>query len=341
VTAGRIPEFAISKGQIARITTGAPMPEGADAVVMVEDTLLQPLKNANGHEMVKIEKQVVKGQDVRGVGYDIEAQQVVLSKGTVLHAAEIGILATVGCAAVKCIKRPIVALMSTGDEIVEPTTQKLSPGQVRDSNRSMLIAAIRSLGADVIDLGIAGDTAESLESHLVSGLSKADIVLTSGGVSMGELDLIQPLLQSRGTIHFGRVLMKPGKPLTFATVQHENKKRLVFGLPGNPVSSIVTFFLSAAVCIRKMFGYANPQLPQVQVKTKTELKLDPERPEYHRANIAWDFEQNCFVGTSTGAQASSRLLSMCSANALLLLPQQAGRLPSGSLVTALVIGPLT
>lgn len=205
----------------------------------------------------------------------------------------------------------------------------------------MLIAAIKSLGANVVDLGIAGDTAESLESHLVSGLSQADIVLTSGGVSMGELDLIQPLLQSRGTIHFGRVLMKPGKPLTFATIEHDGRKRLVFGLPGNPVSSIVTFFLSAAICIRKMFGFANPQLPHVQARTKSELKLDPERPEYHRANLSWDSSQNCFVAASTGAQASSRLLSMCSANALLLLPQQAGRLPAGTVVPAIVIGPLT
>lgn len=339
VTAGRIPEFKVSPGCIARITTGAPLPEGADAIVQVEDTLLLPDKQ-DGRELVKIEKQVVGGHDVRPVGYDIALNQVVLPKGTVLHAAEVGILATVGCTTVKAFRKPVVAVMSTGDEIVEPT-EKLKAGQIRDSNRSMLIHALKNFGVEIVDLGIAGDTLESLESTLVKGLEQADIVLTSGGVSMGELDLIQPILQKRGKIHFGRVLMKPGKPLTFATVNHEGLNRLVFGLPGNPVSSLVTFFLSVAVCIRKISGFENPQLPRVQVKTKSELKLDPERPEYHRANIVWDFEQSCFVATSTGAQASSRLLSLCSANALLLLPQQSGKLPAGSIVTALVIGPLT
>jgi gephyrin len=162
---------------------------------------------------------------------------------------------------------------------------------------------MKEMGVEVVDLGIASDTRESLESKIREGLEKADVLLTSGGVSMGELDLIQPILQEslKGKIHFGRVLMKPGKPLTFATVEYNGKTKLVFGLPGNPVSSVVTFYLAAVPCIRKLSGFANPQLPMINVKINKALKLDPERPEYHRANLSWDNEANMFVATSTGS----------------------------------------
>jgi molybdenum cofactor synthesis domain-containing protein len=178
--------------------------------------------------------------------------------------------------------------------------------KIRDSNRYSLLAAMKEMGVKSVDLGIASDTEESLRTMITDGLSQADILLTSGGVSMGELDLIQPILQGlSGTIHFGRVKMKPGKPLTFASVDFNGKKRLVFGLPGNPVSSVVTFYLSAVPCIRKMSGHPNPNLPSMNVKTKQALKLDPERPEYHRANLSWDTESNMFMATSTGSCATN------------------------------------
>jgi len=166
-------------------------------------------------------------------------------------------------------------------------------------------------------------------------LHKTDVLITTGGVSMGDLDLIQPILLKLGKVHFGRVLMKPGKPLTFATVEVDGRTKLVFGLPGNPVSTIVTFFLVCLPSLRKLAGFSNPYLPEVQAKTTEPLELDPERPEYHRCVLKW--KDGGFVAESTGKQTSSRLLSMRSANGLLKLPQSSGSLPSGTTVTAICL----
>jgi gephyrin len=340
VSAGKVPNFTVTKGTVAKITTGAPIPEGANAVVMIEDTVL--LHDINGKERVRILKPVSKGQDIRPVGSDIAKGDVVLKKGVVLGPAEIGILATVGTTNVSVVSPPTVAVLSTGDELVPPDCSP-GPGQIRDSNRSMLIAAVKSLNnsIQVIDLGICPDNSKLLEEKIVDGLAQADVLLTSGGVSVGDFDLIQPILAKYGHIHFGRILMKPGKPLTFATITFNNKKKLAFGLPGNPVSSLVTFQLFGIPSLRKLSGYTSPHLPKIQVKLSQPLKLDPQRPEYHRATIHWDERQQFFIATSTGQQASSRLLSMRTANALLLLPQAEGQLPAGTTVTAFVIGPLT
>ena len=168
------------------------------------------------------------------------------------------------------------------------------------------------------------------------------MLITSGGVSMGDLDLLKPILENEGQVHFGRILMKPGKPLTFATVHVDGRKRLVFALPGNPVSSLVTFYLFAVPALRKLAGWPNPYLQRVQAHLSQPLPLDAERPEYHRATLRWDpgVNNGCggFWARSTGSQSSSRLLSMRSANALLELPQRAGVLEQGSMVTALIIG---
>jgi len=206
----------------------------------------------------------------------------------------------------------------------------------------MLIAGLKSLGfiQTVIDLGIGADKKEVLQSTILKALVEVDVLISSGGVSMGELDLLKPILEGIGKIHIGRILMKPGKPCTFATVHVQGKKKFVFGLPGNPVSSMVTLQIMAVPALRKLAGFTNPYLPQIQVKIANPLKLDPERPEYHRATTKWCSEQSCFIAETTGIQASSRLLSMKSANTLLLLPQQNGSLPVGTLVVAYVIGPL-
>jgi len=156
---------------------------------------------------------------------------------------------------------------------------------------------------------------------------------------MGDLDLIKPLLEQAGTVHFGRVRMKPGKPVTFATsAGADGRTSLAFGLPGNPVSSLVTFYLFAVPALRRLAGHPDPRLRRVQARLSQPLALDPTRPEYHRATLRWDGDIHCFVAESTGSQASSRLLSMRTANALLELPEQAGELPAGSLVSALLIG---
>lgn len=334
VTAGRVADFSVTPGTVAYITTGAAMPPGADAVVMVERT--QKFWARNGPAQVEIQARVRPGDDVRPVGVDVAPGELVLEAGARLGPAEIGLLATVGVTDVRVHPRPRVAVMSTGDELVEPGAP-LGPGQIRDSNRATLIAAIEALGGEPVDLGISGDSQAELEATVKRGLASADILLTSGGVSMGDLDLIKPLLEHAGQVHFGRVRMKPGKPITFATVSMDQRTSLVFGLPGNPVSSLVTFYLFAAPALRALAGYAQPRLPRVHARLAHSLPLDPERPEFHRATLGWDESERCYVARSTGSQSSSRLLSMRSANALLELPEGTGQLEAGAVVAALLI----
>lgn len=337
VTAGRVAEFQVTPGTVAYITTGAPLPPGADAVVMVEETTSQPAQN--GTPYVRIGAQVRAGDDVRPIGVDVQAGQVLLKAGERLGAAEVGLLATAGVVEAPVFPRPRVAVLSTGDELVEPSVRP-GPGQIRDSNRAMLFAAILANGGVAVDLGIAGDSQAHLEERIQAGLHQADILITSGGVSMGDLDLIKPLLAHAGAVHFGRVRMKPGKPVTFATAEAGGRKRLVFGLPGNPVSSLVTFYLFTVPALRALAGWPDPRLRRVQARLAQPLPLDPYRPEYHRAVLQWDEDEHCFIATSTGSQSSSRLLSMRTANALLELPQRDGVLAAGAEVTALLIGDL-
>jgi len=341
VTAGHLADFEVRPGTVAYITTGAPLPSGADAVVMVEET--EKLGNSGAQVSIRIRQGVRIGADVRPIGSDMQAGQEVLPKATRLGAAEIGLLATVGVTQVCTYPRPRIAVLSTGDELVEPDAVPM-PGQIRDSNRAMLLAAVTSSGGVALDLGIAGDQVETISARIQQGLQEADLLLTSGGVSMGDLDLIKPLFEAAGQVHFGRLRMKPGKPCTFATATVEGKKRLLFGLPGNPVSSLVTFYLLVAPAIRKMAGWSDPRLRRIQVQVEQSLPLDSYRPEYHRATAIWDSSlhggEGGYRAVSTGSQVSSRLLSMRTANVLLELPQAEGTVEAGSQVSALVIGDL-
>ncbi len=257
VTAGRTAGFTLAAGAIAYITTGAPLPPGADAVVMVEETTALPARE--GVPYVQVHTAVRSGADVRPIGYDVAAGETVLKAGAHLGAAELGLLATVGQVQVPIYPRPRVAILSTGDELVE-AGHPLAPGQIRDSNRPMLAAAVVAAGGVVVDLGIAGDSQAELEERVRTGLERADILLTSGGVSMGNLDLMKSLLERAGVVHFGRLRMKPGKPLTFATMDVAGQRRLIFGLPGNPVSSLVTFYLLGVPAIRKLAGWSRSDL---------------------------------------------------------------------------------
>ena len=338
VRAGVLADFRVTPGTVAYITTGAPMPEGADAVVMVEETESLP---AGPEPRVRIGRAVKSGDDVRPIGVDIAPGQLLLAAGEEIGASEVGLLATAGMAQVRVYARPRVAVLATGDELAEPG-EPLRPGQIRDSNRWMLLEAVRETGATPVDMGAARDREVELSERLQAAIDGCDVVVTSGGVSMGDMDLIKPLLEGKGTIHIGRLFMKPGKPLTFATIESNGAIKLVFGLPGNPVSSLVTFNLLVVPALRKMMGYAHPEGRRVQATLAQEVSLDPERPEYHRAVLTWDGSLNEGAGgyraVSTGSQVSSRLLSMRSANALLELAAGQGKMAEGTVVSALLIG---
>ncbi len=258
--------------------------------------------------------------------------ELVLARGTPLGAAEIGLLATVGRVRIQAYRRPLVAVLATGDEVHEPDAP-LSAGGIRDSNRYTLLAAAREAGCATISLGIARDDAALQRAAILAGLERADVLLTSGGVSMGTRDLIKPLLAELGTVHFGRIAFKPGKPTTFATV----RDKLVFGLPGYPVSSLVSFEVFVRPALRRMQGDTRPDRPRISVVLRDPIQSSDDRPEYQRAIVAW--EDGRLVARSTGAQGSSRLLSLRGANALLLVPASGKTHAPGEEMEALLTGP--
>lgn len=347
--AGDIPELKV--GQIARITTGAPLPPGADAVVMVEDTVLHAMTE-DGREEKNVEiltSEIKAGENVREIGSDVMKGDVVMRKGEGISATggEFGLLASVGVRRVAVYKKPIVGVLSTGDEIVEHSKSgELRLGEVRDTNRPTLLAAAKSCGFQTFDLGIASDQPGALEEGLRNAFRKVDVVITSGGVSMGEKDLLKPTIERAlgGTIHFGRVSMKPGKPTTFATVSLKNnsgdrEEKLVFSLPGNPASAMVTFSLFVLPSLHMASGISPAGLPKVKVVLDSDIKMDPERNEYHRVIIVTKPDGRLHA-TSTGGQRSSRIGSFKGANALLCMPAKPGAVPKGSMVDALLIGNL-
>jgi len=340
VTAGDGPTFTVTPGTVAYITTGAPVPPGADAVVQVEWT-----KAGSSAGQVVIERGVAPGNDIRPVGCDVAVGQTVLQSGDVVGEAEVGILAACGLVEVPVHRVPTVSLISTGDELVDllaNPSAELKYGQIYDSNRPMLSRALSSAGAVVRDMGIAPDDQPGVASLFADALQNSDIVVTSGGISMGNKDLVKAEIAARGSVHFGRVLMKPGKPLTFATApgSSNGREKMMIALPGNPVSSYVCFHLVVEPAIRALAGHRRPRPPVVDAQLEAPIKLDPERPEFHRATLSWSPEAKCFIATSTGKQASSRLLSTRSANALLSLPNRNETLPAGAVVPALIIGSL-
>ncbi|XP_071019358.1 gephyrin b isoform X10 [Oncorhynchus clarkii lewisi] len=348
--AGEQPTHTVMPGQVMRVTTGAPIPCGADAVVQVEDTeLLRESEDGTEELEVRILVQARPGQDIRPIGHDIKRGECVLSKGTHMGPSEIGLLATVGVTEVEVQKFPVVAVMSTGNELLNPEDD-LHPGKIRDSNRSTLLATIQEHGYPTINLGIVGDNPDDLLNALNEGISRADVIITSGGVSMGEkvceqIDYLKQVLDIdlHAQIHFGRVFMKPGLPTTFATLDMDGARKLIFALPGsNPVSAVVTCNLFVIPALRKMQGILDPRPTIIKARLSCDVKLDP-RPEYHRCILTWHHQEPLPWAQSTGNQVSSRLMSMRSANGLLMLPpktEQYVELHKGEVVDVMVIGRL-
>lgn len=324
-TAGNPTDVEVTPGTAVRITTGAPVPRGADAVVKVENT-----EPAEDHVIVH-QSEVASGENIRPIGFDLRCGDLLLNAGTRLGPAEIGLVAGIGLDPILVRRRPRVSILSTGDELVEPG-DPLKPGQIRDSNRFSLIAALQAEGADVIWAGKGPDDRTLLETLVRERLADSDVVITSGGVSMGETDYIKPILRELTTVHFRRVFMKPGKPFNFATAEDT----LVFGLPGNPVSALVGFELFVRPALATLAGRSDVDRPRIPV-TLAHDTPPTDRIEYQRAVVRVDGEGR-LVASTTGSQASSRLVSLVGANALLIIPPRDEAYLAGERVEALMLG---
>ena len=322
--AGRPFDGLLPAGAAARILTGGVVPDGADCVVMVEDV------EVSG-DAVTVPASLRAGSNLHNVGDDLRAGDGILVAGAQLGAAEIGIAAATGRAELSVRRRPRVALMSTGDELVE-VGRTPARGQIPDSNRWALLAALREAGADVNVLGIAPDEPDPLRELVVDALDQADALVTSGGVSVGTHDLVKPLLESLGTVHVGRVKLKPGKPFTFATL---TDRRVAFGLPGFPVSSLVTFEVFVRPALRKMQGFAQLQRPTLPVRLAYDAKPTVDRTEYQRVTLHREGRE--LVAETTGSQSSSRLMSLAGAHALVRVPAGDQSLKAGSIVEAMIL----
>lgn len=328
VDAGGAAGAFVRPGTAARVATGAPIPAGADAVVMVEDSL----PHGDGTDAVAIRRAPTPGDGVRPVGVDYPAGAELLAPGRPLGAAALGLAASAGAAEVAVYRRPRVAVFSSGDELVEPG-EPLRPGAIRDGNRFALAAAAAEAGAEVVAVGTLRDRAEDLE-RLGAAVAGADAVVTSGGVSMGRLDLVKPWLEAHGRVAFGRVRVKPGKPVTFAHVGETP----CFGLPGFPVSALVCFELFVRPALRRLGGHAEVERPVWPVRLAERVVHAPDRVELVRAVVSLGSDGP--VARTTGAQGSGRLLGLAGANALLRLPDGRGATEAGERVAAMVLGPV-
>ena len=326
--AGSLLDLEVTPGTAVRITTGAPVPRGADAVVRVEVTEI-----ADDHVIIH-QDDVAPGENIRRIGADLRQGELVLPAGTLLGPAELGLVAGLGRSPVLVRRRPRVSVLSTGDELVEPG-QPLAPGQIYDANRFSLIAALEAEGVEIVWSGKAPDQREPLRALLEERIASGDVVITSGGVSMGELDLVKALLGDLPgvRVHFRRVFMKPGKPFNFATAG----STLLFGLPGNPVSALVGFELFIRPALATLTGRIGAGRARVPVTLLGET-APSDRIEYQRATVRAHPDGH-LVASTTGGQASSRLASFRGANALLIIPPRSTVYTAGERVEALLLAP--
>lgn len=325
VAAGYVAQHPVTGGTAMRIMTGAPVPPGADSVIQVELTR----SDSPQSEWVEILQEVEPGNNIRPAGEDMRRGQTVLRKGTEIGPWEIGILATLGEAAAPVIRRPHVAILGTGDEVID-IDQPLQAGKIRNSNSYLLEAAVRRAGAIPHRLGVAQDTVESLREKFGQAM-QADLILTSGGVSVGEFDLVKTIMSEQGAINFWRINMRPGKPVAFG---HIGKVPLL-GLPGNPVSAAVTFELFGRPVIRKMLGHTRLLRPQIEVVVEDGVGDVAMRRHYVRAHVTW--RDGRFVARTTGNQGSNILTSLLNANALVIVPEGGVEVHPGDTARAMML----
>ncbi len=339
IPAGSAPTVTLAQGEAARIMTGAQLPEGADAVIPVEDTDFNSREAGTAApQTVSFKRNVKAGENVRPRGADLHAGDVVLRKGRRLKPQDLGLLAMLGIANVKVHKKPLVALLSSGDELIE-VDAPLTEGKIHDSNSYALAALIESTGTDVLRLGVAKDTRESVTGLLEKAAhEKVDLIISSAGVSVGAFDFVKEVIESNGKLNFWRVNMRPGKPLAFG----EYRGKPFIGLPGNPVSAFVGFEVFVRPVLEKLSGQLDGSRlttsaehgRSIKVRCEEEIESDG-RESYLRAKIR--NESGVYMATLTGHQGSGNLLSLVQADALLIIPAGVKCLPVGQEVEAVLL----
>jgi molybdopterin molybdotransferase len=312
VPAGKTTKQQVRKGKAIRIMTGAPVPRGADGVVMVENTVVKG-------DQVKVYAAVSEGENVRLAGEDIRKGERVLKKGTLIRPQEMGILASLGKKEVRVIRRPRVAIISTGDELVS-IDQPLAPGKIRDSNKYTLYGQILKAKAEVVDLGMVPDHERKLIRKMKKAVARADVILTTGGVSVGDYDLVKEVLATLGQVVFWRVKIKPGKPLLFGSVNG----KLLFGLPGNPVSSMVVFDQFVRPSLLKMAGRKKLFRNKKAAIAQDVIRKKLGRREFVRGRLR--FEEGKWLASVAGPQGSGILKSMSLADGLIVLREEEGEI---------------
>jgi molybdopterin molybdotransferase len=324
VAAGAASDRVLGPGEAIRIMTGAPIPQGADAVVMVEET------ERLGDRHVRIAKGVPSGTAVRPAGDDVQPGDLLFTAGTVVTPAVVGVLASVNAHVVSAYARARVAVLSTGDELVEDGGP-LAPGQIRESNRRMLAALLREAGCEVVDFGTVADDEAALESVLRSAAGECDAIVTSGGVSMGEYDVVKAVLGRIADMTWMQIAIKPAKPFAFGILDGTP----IFGLPGNPVSSLVSFEMLARPALRRMMGHRRLARPSHVAISDEGLRRRPDG-KVHLVRVTATFENDgrCHV-RSVGAQGSHQLAATALANALAIVPDGDG-VPEGAEVAVVM-----
>ncbi len=321
VAAGSVPTRDVTSGTATRIMTGAPMPAGADAVVKVEDT------SVDSDGSVTILEGVDSGVNVREAGGDVRTGDVVVSAGVKLTARHLASLASAGIRPVVA-RMPVVAIMSTGDEVVEATTVELAPGAIRDTNRMMLRSVLGEMGIPTIDFGIIGDDIAELSSAYESAADQADVIVSTGGVSMGDYDFVKHVLGDMGSVEFWKVAMQPAKPFAFGAVNGV----ALFGLPGNPVSTFVAFEQFVRPALLHMMGAERLLRPRIPAVMGEDVSTSPEKEVFVRVMLAVD-TGGSFVAIRSGGQQSNVLSALADAEAFAVVPVGTGSLSAGDSVT--------
>ncbi len=336
IAAGSISKCEVEPGTTARIMTGAPVPKGADSVVRFEDT--DETQRQRVSDEIGILREAKPGQDIRRAGEDIARGSLVLSKEIVIRPSEVGVLASLGRSEVKVIRRPVVAVLATGNELVD-IKQPLTPGKIYNSNSYSVAALVQRYGGIPKILGIALDSESSLVASLRKGLD-ADMLITTGGVSMGDYDVVKDVLVKQGEIAFWTVRMKPGKPLAFGMVKGLDEAGVTrniphLGLPGNPVSAMVTFELFARPAILKMMGKRNLAKPVIEAVIEEPIVNSDGRRVFTRVIVRK--RSGLYFARLTGPQGSGILTSMSRANGLVIIPEDKPGVEAGDVVQVMML----